>query len=150
MKGRAAAFGAAGLAGAAAAGWAVRRVWHLLLAGAEPPGREVSVDEDLTLMFQTLDGLRELAAVDGGSRSADAIYGFSVRWGTMLAGRLVRLTNYRDDDRLSPEQRERYDRLTDGLHDALPLIDELGLVRPSVTLGETRSAKTDFRRHHEQ
>lgn len=142
--------GAAGLVAVAAAGWGARRVWRALLAGAEPPGRLVSVDEDITTMLDTLGALRELAESDGGSPGQDAVYGFSVRWGTMVAGRLVRLAHYRDEGRLAPAEQQRYDALRNQLRQALPDIDRLGLVRPAVALAGTAAAKHDHRRHHER
>lgn len=142
MSGRTVAYGVAGMAGAAAVGWGAAAAWRALLAGAQVPGRTVEVGEDLDLLFDTLDALHHLGDADDGSPSPDAVYAFSVRWGTMIAGRLVRLAHHSDDGRLNPAEQDRYRQLQTAMREALPLIDRLGLVRPAVVMGPTTSAGT--------
>lgn len=99
----------------------------------EPRGsRVVGVDADLDLLFDQLKALHELAADPERSRDSARIYDFSIRWGTFVHGRLERLAHYYGRAALGPDEQARYQALCCELRDALPLLDQLGLVRPQV------------------
>jgi hypothetical protein len=88
------------------------------------------VDEDLDLLFAQVDALREMPSEPDDAR----VYDFSVRWGTLLSGRLERLRHYEDGSRLTPEQSDRYAKLRSQLHEMVPVIERLGLMKPRVRL----------------
>jgi hypothetical protein len=90
----------------------------------------VGADADLDLIFAQLKALRELASDSGGGR----VYDFSIRWGTLLSGRLERLAYYYHHGELAPDEQARYESLRSELREALPLVELLGLAFPTVLL----------------
>lgn len=94
--------------------------------GASVPG----IDEDLDLLFTQIRALRRMPS----EPDADTVYDFSVRWGTLLSGRLERLQHYHDASRLTTEQAERYATLLGQFQETLPVIERLGLMKPRVRL----------------
>lgn len=94
--------------------------------------RVAGIDADLDLLFAQLKALRELAADPEKSHDSARIYDFSIRWGTLIHGRLERLAYYHDRAALTPDEQTRYQTLRSELRGALPLIDQLGLVRPQA------------------
>ncbi|MCA3747986.1 MAG: hypothetical protein IN808_02470 [Rubrobacter sp.] len=99
---------------------------------SSPPG----IARDIELVAAAVRELRELAADPRRSRSGDAIYDFSIRWGTLLMGRLQRVEHYHRRGELGPEDEKGYARLKRELREALPLADRLGLGRPPIPLEE--------------
>lgn len=94
------------------------------------------VDADLDLMFAALKALRELASDPNKARQRGRVYDFSIRWGTLLHGRLERLAYYDGRGELAPDEQERYQALRSELRHSLPLVERLGLARPRVVLGD--------------
>jgi hypothetical protein len=92
------------------------------------------VDADLDLMFAVVRALRELASDPDKAQDSARVYDFSIRWGTLLHGRLERLAYYHGRGELAPDEQERYQALRVELRDSLPLVERLGLARPSVAL----------------
>lgn len=100
----------------------------------QEPRRIPGAARDLDSLFAAVAALRELAADTSKKQDSARVYDFSIRWGTMLAGRLERLAHYHGRGELRPRERERYERLRTELRDALPAMRELGLARPAVPL----------------
>jgi hypothetical protein len=100
---------------------------------AQPDSRSAA-HADLDLLFAQLADLQDIAADPERSESEDVIYDFSIRWGTMLSGRLQRLDYYYRRGELEPDERERYQQLAQQFRDAIPVIDELMLPRPATSL----------------
>lgn len=101
--------------------------------------RVVGAAHDIDLLFDQVNALRELASDPERTGDSARVYAFSIRWGTMLAGRLERLAYYHARDELARDDQVRYDALRAELRDALPLIERLGLARPAVPLDDTGS-----------
>jgi hypothetical protein len=97
--------------------------------------RVKGADADLDLMFAAVQALRELASDPAQARDRARVYDFSIRWGTLLHGRLERLAYYHDRGELAPGEQERYQALRSALRHSLPLVERLGLARPRVALG---------------
>jgi hypothetical protein len=92
--------------------------------------RVVGAEADLDLMFAQLKALRELASDPGTAR----VYDFSIRWGTLLSGRLERLAYYHSRGELALHEQARYESLRCQLREVLPLVERLGLASPTVPL----------------
>lgn len=101
-----------------------------------PSSRVVGVDADLDLAFAHVKALRELASDPGKAKDSALVYDFSIRWGTLLHGRLERLAYYHSQGRLAPGERARYDLLRDELRGVAPLAERLGLARPALVLDD--------------
>lgn len=127
---------------------AVQRLARDIKRYMQRPGRVLSVAEDLNTMFAVLQSLRERFA-DERAPAAGELYDFSVRWGSLLAGTLARLASLHDAGRLSADQASRYRALCGELREMLPVIDRIGLVQPTVALGDTKSAIDRQERVHE-
>lgn len=95
----------------------------------------IGADADLDELFAQIDALRVLA--DGTQREPgrDEIYDFSIRWGTLISGRLPRLAYYNNRGELSPLQEQRFRTLCDELRSVRSLVDRLGIVQPRIALG---------------
>ncbi len=107
--------------------------------------RPVGVDHDLDLIFRQLTELRELAADPDKAKDSGRVYDFSIRWGTLLAGRLQRLAHYHGRGELAPDAQARYDALRAELRDTVALADGLGLARPAVPLDDAPLDDPDTR-----
>ncbi|MBV8541592.1 MAG: hypothetical protein JO063_13315 [Pseudonocardiales bacterium] len=94
------------------------------------------VDADLDLMFAAVEALRELASDPDSAQDSARVYDFSIRWGTLLHGRLERLAHYHRRGELAPPEQERYQSLRSELRRSLPLVRRLGLACPRVALGD--------------
>ncbi len=99
-------------------------------SGPEPPG----IDADLSMVSAGIETLRELASDPEGKKDGAKIYDFNVRWGTLMAGRLRRVEHYHRAGELAEEQERRYRELRRELKEAMPLIERLGITRPTVPL----------------
>ena len=100
----------------------------------KPNGGPPGIDRDLELLAEGIASLRELAPDPVASEDDARVYDFSIRWGTLLSGRLKRLEHYHRAGELAAGQRRRYRELRDELKQATPLAEGLGLGKPSVPL----------------
>lgn len=106
------------------------------MSNESPSNRVVGVDADLDVAFAQVKALGELASDSRKSGDSARVYDFSIRWGTLLHGRLERLAYYHSRGRLAPDEQARYDSLRGELRDVELLIERLGLARPSVILDD--------------
>jgi hypothetical protein len=99
---------------------------------AGPPG----IDRDLDMVSSALEELRRLASDEQLAQDGARIYDFSIRWGVVLSGRLQRLNHYHRAGELTRDQAFRYGDLVQGLWDAAPQAERLGIARPTIKPGE--------------
>ena len=92
------------------------------------------IERDLDMLFAATGALRELASDPEKAQDGSKIYDFNVRWGTLMAGRLIRLEHYHREGELTEKQEGRYSELRRKLKDAMPMIESLGVSRPTVPL----------------
>ena len=59
---------------------------------------------------------------------------FSPQWDHLMADYLTELDDYYWDDKMTPEEKERYRTLLCTLKDRMPIIERLNLYRPPVLL----------------
>ena len=90
----------------------------------------VGVDDDVDLIQRQIAGLRALG--QRGSMSEDEIYDFSIRWGTVLAGRVRRLAHYSALGLLAQADAAKFDALRQELNELTRLIDRFRLTRPRL------------------
>lgn len=95
----------------------------------------VGAHTDLDMLGEQVAALREFVADPDQAHDSDRVYAFSIRWGTLISGRLERLAYYRAQRALPADVDRRYTALLAELCELLPVIDDLGLARPKV-LGE--------------
>jgi hypothetical protein len=88
----------------------------------------VNIDDDMQVITELITALNKLG--DNDAVSDDAVYDFSIRWGTALAGRLPRLVHYSSLRQLTESDELRFQRLCDRLRAVSGLIDRLGLAAP--------------------
>ncbi len=106
----------------------------------------VDVETDVELIAGQIEALEQLAAQnDREPISEGRRYDFSVRWGTIMAGRLRRLVHYSALGRLDDDDERRFRELYDELRALSPLIDRFRLAQPVFTPGQPATAKR-FRR----
>lgn len=102
----------------------------------------VDIDDDVALITQQINALKELEKKDDeGPISEGQRYDFSIRWGTVLAGRLRRLVHYSSLGQLDDADERRFHALCDELGKLSHLIDRFRLARPSFTDGAPATAK---------
>lgn len=94
------------------------------------------IERDLNMIEEAIKGLRELASDPEKAENGSRIYDFNVRWGTLMSGRLRRLEHYYRGGELTDRQEESYRGLRRKLEDTMPLIERLGVTRPTVPLGD--------------
>lgn len=97
----------------------------------EQTHRVVSIDDDVELITEQINGLKELAAQ--GQVSEGQRYDFSIRWGTILAGRLRRLTHYSSLGMLDDTDESRFADLCAELRTLSDLITRFRLASPVFT-----------------
>jgi hypothetical protein len=97
-------------------------------AASSPAG----VERDLDLMFALVAALRALASDPDAAGDSARRYDFSIRWGTMVYGRLHRLAYHDGRGELAPPDRARYAELRAALVAALPLVEQLGVAHPGA------------------
>ncbi|UNS99884.1 hypothetical protein MMF93_28085 [Streptomyces tubbatahanensis] len=98
-----------------------------------PYPRPVSgIAADLDQAFALLRQLRELAGDPAAARDDERVYDFSIRWGTLLSGRLERLAHYAARGELTRRQAKRYQELRTRLRDAASSAARLDLADPGV------------------
>jgi hypothetical protein len=81
-----------------------------------------------------IKALRELASDPAKAEDRWRVYDFSIRWETLMSGRLQRLEHYYRAGDLTEDEGRRYRQLRRELRDARPQIDRLGIGRPTVPL----------------
>ena len=90
----------------------------------------VGVDDDVELIKRQITALRELG--QRGSVSEDEIYDFSIRWGTVLAGRVRRLAHYSALGLLADADTAKFHAVREELDELTGLIDRFRLTRPRL------------------
>src|ERR1700756_4921584 len=94
----------------------------------------VDIDNDVELITGQIKALKELALEDDEEPISEGQrYDFSIRWGTVLAGRLRRLVHYGSLDRLSDADVRRFRALCDELRTLSHLIDRFRLAQLNFT-----------------
>jgi hypothetical protein len=88
----------------------------------------VDVDNDVELVTEQIRALKALGGQD--RVSDDQRYDFSIRWGTILAGRLRRLVHYSSLGMLDEADERRFHTLSAELSSLSDLIDRFRLARP--------------------
>jgi hypothetical protein len=92
------------------------------------------IDRDLDMIFAETEALRELASGPEEAPDGARVYDFSIRWGTLMSGRLKRLEHYYQAGELTEDQERAYRELKRELQAATPLTEHLGIGRPTVPL----------------
>ncbi|OBH00375.1 MULTISPECIES: hypothetical protein [unclassified Mycobacterium] len=102
----------------------------------------IDIDNDVELITEQIKALRELAKQDDAEAISEGQrYDFSIRWGTVLAGRLRRLVHYSSLGRLDEADERRFRALRDELRTLSHLIDRFRLAAPDFTDRPPPSAK---------
>jgi hypothetical protein len=95
---------------------------------------DIDIDNDVKLIAEQIKALKELALEDDEEPISEGQrYDFSIRWGTVLAGRLRRLVHYGSLDRLSDADVRRFRALCDELRTLSHLIDRFRLAQLNFT-----------------
>lgn len=94
----------------------------------------IGIDADLSMIAAGIGALRELASDPAKAEDGTRVYDFSIRWGVLMSGRLMRLEHYHRAGDLTEDQERRYRDLRRELRDAGPQIEHLGLGWPAVPL----------------
>lgn len=116
---------------------------------AEPGNKAPGIDRDLDVIFAETGALRELASDPDKAQDGARVYDFSIRWGTLMSGRLKRLEHYHLAGELTEEEERRYRVLRSELKDATPLTERLGIARPTVPLEDREGPSPGRRRESE-
>jgi hypothetical protein len=102
----------------------------------------VDIDNDVELITEQIKALKELAQLDDQEPIGEGQrYDFSIRWGTVLAGRLRRLVHYSSLSRLSDADVQRFHTLCDELRTLSHLIDRFRLAQLNFTDAPPATAK---------
>lgn len=91
-------------------------------------------DVDLSMVAAGIGALHALASDPAKAGDGASVYDFSIRWGTLMSGRLMRLEHYYRAGDLTEDQKRRYRDLRRELREAAPQAGRLGLGRPTVSL----------------
>jgi hypothetical protein len=111
-------------------------------ATKSPTGTAVEIDLDVQLITEQIKALKELAKDDDDEPISEGQrYDFSIRWGTVLAGRLRRLAHYSALGRLRDADVRRFHALCDELRTLSHLIDRFRLAQPNFTDPPRATAK---------
>jgi hypothetical protein len=111
-------------------------------ATQNPTRTAVEIDDDVELITGQIKALKELAKMDDEEPINEGQrYDFSIRWGTVLAGRLRRLVHYSSVGRLDDVDERRFHALCDELRTLSHLIDRFRLAQPNFTEGRPATAK---------
>ena len=99
-----------------------------------PSRAAVDIDNDVELITEQINALKELARTDDEAPITEGQrYDFAIRWGTVLAGRLRRLVHYGSLGRLDDADVRKFHALCDELHALSHLIDRFRLAQPNFT-----------------
>ncbi|ORW91580.1 hypothetical protein AWB92_18100 [Mycobacterium sp. IEC1808] len=102
----------------------------------------VDIDGDVELITGQIRALKELAKQDDEAPISEGQrYDFSIRWGTVLAGRLRRLVHYSSLGRLTDADERTFAALRHELRSLSHLIERFRLAEPNFTEGSAPSAK---------
>ena len=102
----------------------------------------VDIDNDVQLITEQIKALKELTQQDEEEPISEGRrYDFSIRWGTVLAGRLRRLLHYSSLGRLSDADVRRFHVLCAELRALSHLIDRFRLARVDFTDAPPPTAK---------
>jgi hypothetical protein len=102
----------------------------------------VDIDGDVELITEQIKALKELGKQDDEAPISEGRrYDFSIRWGTVLAGRLRRLVHYSSLGRLDDADEHRFHALCDELRTLSHLIDRFRLAHPKFIDGPPATAK---------
>ncbi len=111
-------------------------------ATQHPTRAAVAIDDDVQLITEQIKALKELAKQDNEAPVTEGQrYDFSIRWGTVLAGRLRRLVHYSSLGRLEDADERRFHALCDELRSLSHLIDRFRLAQPKFTDSPPATAK---------
>jgi hypothetical protein len=111
-------------------------------ATRNPARAAVEIDNDVELIGGQIRALRELAKQDDEAPISEGQrYDFSIRWGTVLAGRLRRLVHYSSLGRLDDSDERTFDALCNELRTLSHLIDRFRLAQPNFTDAAPATAK---------
>ncbi len=103
-------------------------------ATQNPTGTAVDIDDDVELITEQIKALKELRDKDDEEPISEGQrYDFSIRWGTVLAGRLRRLVHYSSLGLLDDADEPRFHALCDELRTLSNLIDRFRLAQPVFT-----------------
>ena len=107
-----------------------------------PTRAAVAIDHDVELITEQIKALKELGQKDAEAPISEGQrYDFSIRWGTVLAGRLRRLVHYSSLGLLDAADERRFRALCDELRTLSHLVDRFRLARPNFTDGPPATAK---------
>jgi hypothetical protein len=99
-------------------------------ATQNPTRTAVDIDDDVDLITGQIKALKELAERDYQEPISEGQrYDFSIRWGTVLAGRLRRLVHYSSLGELNDADVSRFHALCDELRTLSHLIDRFRLAQ---------------------
>jgi hypothetical protein len=111
-------------------------------ATQNPTRTAVDIDDDVELITGQIKALKELAQQDYQEPISEGQrYDFSIRWGTVLAGRLRRLVHYSSLGELNDADLSRFHALCDELRTLSHLIDRFRLAQPNFTDAALATAK---------
>jgi hypothetical protein len=103
---------------------------------------DIDIDNDVELITEQIKALKELAQEDDEEPISEGRrYDFSIRWGTVLAGRLRRLVHYSSLGRLSDADARRFHALCDELRALSHLIIRFRLAQVNFTHTPPATAK---------
>ncbi|WP_068186091.1 hypothetical protein [Mycobacterium sp. UM_CSW] len=98
------------------------------------PARAVDIGNDVALITAQIRALKDLAKQDDEAPIGEGQrYDFSIRWGTVLTGRLRRLVHYSSLGRLDDAGERTLDALRNELRALSHLIDRFRLAQPNFT-----------------
>jgi hypothetical protein len=99
----------------------------------------IDINADVELLNEQIRALKELGSQ--GQVSEGQRYDFSIRWGTIQAGRLRRLVHYNALGMLTDADERRFQELCAELRSLSGLIDRFRLAQPVFTEGKPAKAK---------
>ncbi|OBA76145.1 hypothetical protein A5641_22625 [Mycobacterium sp. 1554424.7] len=105
-------------------------------------GQAVAIDGDVELITGQIEALKDLARLDDETPISEGQrYDFSIRWGTVLAGRLRRLVHYSSLGRLTDTDERTLDALRTELRSVNHLIGRFRLAQPNFADSPPAKAK---------
>jgi hypothetical protein len=111
-------------------------------ATQNPTCTPIGIDDDVELITDQIKALKELAQKDDEEPISEGQrYDFSIRWGTVLAGRLRRIAHYSSLGLLEDADESRFHALRDELRTLSHLIDRFRLAHPNFTDSPPATAK---------
>ncbi|OBG29617.1 hypothetical protein [Mycobacterium sp. 852002-51057_SCH5723018] len=106
----------------------------------------IEIDDDVELINEQIKALKELGRQDDQAPISEGQrYDFSIRWGTVLAGRLRRLVHYSSLGELDDAGERTFHAVCDELRGLSHLIDRFRLAQPRFSESPPARARR-FRR----